>query len=266
MDEGVDEAEDPDRSGHVTHTSPHAEHSTGVVVGLESGAELALGEDDEGIKDLVELGEVEDPAVEGKTLVPETARVEAAGVAIGTEGDVGRVGLESTGLIAVEDGVAETSGTVDAADGVDETSETFRTEGAHERAADGTEHADEGPGGVDGEEDIVGNDKPVERPGLADSPGLLAGRLVVDVEELGGNGVDGSDGQRDLGVQPGVVNIIGDVEDGRGVGADRRRGDEARVGGGRELEEGCLGQGEGDGRHCDSWCNLNRVEFGEGWC
>lgn len=179
---------------------------------------------------------------------------------------MGRVGLESTSLIVVEDRVAETSGTVDAADGVDKTSKALRTEGAHEGAADGTEHANEGPGRVNSEEDIVGNDEPVERPGLADGPGLLAGGLVVDVEELGGHGVDGSDRERDLGVQPGVVDIIGDVKDCCGVGAGWGRGNEARVGGGWELEEGCLGQGEEDGRHSDSWCNLNRVEFGEGWC
>lgn len=46
-----------------------------MVVGLESGAALALCENDEGVEDLVEFGEVEPPAPEGKSFVPETAQI-----------------------------------------------------------------------------------------------------------------------------------------------------------------------------------------------
>ena len=38
MDEGVDKVEDPRRDRHVVYTSPHAEHITGFMVGLENGA------------------------------------------------------------------------------------------------------------------------------------------------------------------------------------------------------------------------------------
>jgi hypothetical protein len=52
----VDEREHPDRWRHVAHSCPHAHHSACVVVGLESGAPLSLDKNDDGIKDLVELG------------------------------------------------------------------------------------------------------------------------------------------------------------------------------------------------------------------
>ena len=75
VDARVDEGKHPDGSRHVADTGPHAEHSTGVVVGLQGGAALALHDDDDGIKHLVELGQVEDPAPESETLVPHATQV-----------------------------------------------------------------------------------------------------------------------------------------------------------------------------------------------
>lgn len=69
----VQETEEPDCWGHVAHTSPHAHHGTGVVVGLESRGSLALSQDNNGVDDLVELGKVEEPSIESETLVPETS-------------------------------------------------------------------------------------------------------------------------------------------------------------------------------------------------
>lgn len=79
MNERVDENKLPNGSRHVTHASPHAEHGSSVVVGLESRAELALGEDDEGVKNLVELAEIEDPAIVSQSLVPHTATNSSTG-------------------------------------------------------------------------------------------------------------------------------------------------------------------------------------------
>lgn len=70
VDEGVDKDKHPDRGGHVADTSPHAQHSACVVVGLQSCASLALCDDDASVDDLVELRQVEEPAPERKTLVP----------------------------------------------------------------------------------------------------------------------------------------------------------------------------------------------------
>lgn len=72
MDTRVDKDEHPDGRRHVAHTSPHTHHSTGMVVRLERGTHFPLGEDDEGVENLVELAEVEDPAVEGQAFVPDT--------------------------------------------------------------------------------------------------------------------------------------------------------------------------------------------------
>lgn len=79
VDSGVEEAEHPDGGGHEAHTSPHAEHGTGVVVSLERGAALSLGENDGRINDLVELGQVEEVSVERETLVPHPAALETGG-------------------------------------------------------------------------------------------------------------------------------------------------------------------------------------------
>lgn len=84
----------------------------------------------------------------------------------------------------------------------------------------------------------MGDDEQAEGESLADRPGLLAGRLVVGVEGLGGHGVDGGDGDGHLGVEDGMVDVIRDVNWwGKGSAAGRRRGDESGAGIGRELEE-----------------------------
>ena len=251
MDTRVDKGKHPDRGRHVAHTSPHAHHGTGVVVGLEGGAKLALGKNNESVEDLVELAQVENPAVESKTLVPETARLEAAGLTIGGELSIGRVGLPRLSIIVEEDRVAETSRTVQTAGRVDETGETLRSQRADHAAAQSTEHANEGPCRVDGKEDVVKDDEKLEEASLADGPGLLAGRLIVGIEGLGAHGVESGDGDRDFGVKPCLVDMVGDLERRRiGDRIRRRWGDKARVAADREREERSLREGEGDG-HLD---------------
>lgn len=75
MDTRVHERKHPDGRRHVAHSRPHAHHGACVVVGLERRASLSLGNNDGGIEDLVELGEVEEPAPESKTFVPESSNV-----------------------------------------------------------------------------------------------------------------------------------------------------------------------------------------------
>lgn len=86
VDEGVDQYKLPDGSRHISHASPHAQHGSSVVVGLKSRAELALSEDDESVKNLVELAEVEDPTIESQTLVPHTAADSSTGKSIDNGG------------------------------------------------------------------------------------------------------------------------------------------------------------------------------------
>lgn len=91
MDSRVDKDEHPDRGGHVAHASPHAHHGAGMVVGLERGAHLALCQDDEGIKDLVEFAQIKDPAVKGQALVPDAAQIRPARGSITRQGDIVRI-------------------------------------------------------------------------------------------------------------------------------------------------------------------------------
>jgi len=84
----VDKSKHPDRRGHEAHTSPHRQHSAGMVVFLECGASLALCENDGRVKDFVELGEVEPPAPESQALVPDSADIAGVGHAIGADENV----------------------------------------------------------------------------------------------------------------------------------------------------------------------------------
>jgi len=71
VDEGVEDDKDPDGGGLVVDAGPHGDHGTGVVVGLEEGRAAALEDDDDGVDDLVELGEVENVAPVAEGAVPE---------------------------------------------------------------------------------------------------------------------------------------------------------------------------------------------------
>lgn len=212
MDERVDEDEDPDGSRHVAHAGPHAHHGAGMVVGLEGGAELPLGEDDEGIQDLVELAEVEDPAVKGEALVPEPAVDLPAGcsVAIQKRGTAKARPLAEG--VAVDGGVSEAGRAVHLAEAVGRGGQSVGARGADDGAPHASEHAPEGPGGVDGEEEVVHYDEDAERLGLADGPGPLAVGGIVAVEQRDSDGVQGGDGDRDLGVEHSGIDVVWDLE------------------------------------------------------
>lgn len=261
MDERVKEDEDPDRYRHEADARPHAQHGTSVVIGLQSRAELALCEDDESVKDLVELAQVEEPAVEGQTLVPQTAGSEAAGTAIRAKDGrgVSSIRLPGLGLWVEEGGVAEAGRTVDAADRVDEASNARGAERAHDGATKSVKHAPPGPGRVDGQEDIVENDENAEEEGLADSPRLLAVRFVVGVQKLSGNGVDGRDGDGHAEVQSSVVDVIGNVErrGRRRAACWRRRNKAGSVG---TLRRDAQQRGRGEGQEDGERSHLCRLD------
>ncbi|KAG7051698.1 GNS1/SUR4 family protein, partial [Colletotrichum scovillei] len=182
---------------------PHAHHGTGVVVGLEGGAELALGKDDEGVEDLVELAQVEDPAVEGESLVPDSASGLTAGASIKAKSVVAGQAGPVTDSLVVDGGGTEASVAVELAEAVGSGSQTIGAKGAHNAPTHAAEHAPEGPSRVDGEEDIVQDDKGEEGLGLADSPRLTVGRVVVLVQELDGDGVESGNGDGHSGVKSG---------------------------------------------------------------
>lgn len=146
MDSRVEEAEHPDGGGHEAHSSPHAEHGAGVVVSLEGGAALSLGQNDSRIDNLVELGEVEEVSVESESLVPQSS-------ALKTGGPLPRRGSRREG-----DGVLRATVSVQLAQRIDNANDAVSAVDGGNSAREALVHADEGPGGVDGQEDIMEDD------------------------------------------------------------------------------------------------------------
>lgn len=239
VDTRVEEAEHPDSGRHEAHSSPHAKHSSSVVVSLESRASLSLCQDNSGINDLVELGQVEEVSVKRQSLIPHASALES-GSRLPRRGD-GRVGACVSGA----------SVTVQLAQRVDDADEAVSAVDGGDGAVESLVHANEGPGRVDGEEDVVQHHQPAECGGLGDGPWLVAARGVDFVEGYDGDGVDGGDGEGDAGIVGRVVDAGWDGEwGGEGGRARWRRGEGGWVGGGRELEECFGGEAEVDGgRH-----------------
>lgn len=105
VDQGVENDKDPDWWRGESNSGPHGEHCTCVVVGLQKGGLLALGQDDEGVDDFVEFGEIEEEAKVGETLFPDSF-VDVAKGSPESGGSGGGVGSDETAL-AVEE-VTET--------------------------------------------------------------------------------------------------------------------------------------------------------------
>jgi len=71
VNERVENNKDPDGGGLVVDAGPHGDHGAGMVVGLEEGRATALDDDNNGVNDLVEFGEVKDVAPVTERAVPE---------------------------------------------------------------------------------------------------------------------------------------------------------------------------------------------------
>lgn len=239
MDSRVDQDKHPDWGRHEAHASPHGQHSAGMVVFLEGGAALALGEDNGRVEDFVELGEVEPPAPEGKALVPDATDIGRVGQASrGVDQDIGVLARPGVGGRVVGDGVAESSRAVDLAERVNGADNGIGVAVVREGALQGAHHGDTRDGRVDGEEDIVEDDKGEEGARLRDSPGLVSVLAVVPIEVGDDDGVDGGDVQGHLVGQRALVDVLGNVEgvcEGGHAGVGVRDGRRRRVG--RELED-----------------------------
>lgn len=176
MNTRVQEAEKPDRWSHIAHTSPHAHHGTSVVVSLEGRAALALSKDDNSVDNLVELRKVEEPSVESKTLVPETSTSrQRSGRDISLPGSGGNPLLSSR---IVRDGVAKSRWSMELAKRVHNTNDSLRSRWRWDSSLKPLPHAYKGPSRVNGEEDVVKDDDPVEGACLGDGPWLVAARGV----------------------------------------------------------------------------------------
>lgn len=212
MNARVDEDKHPNGRRHVTHASPHTHHGTGVVVCLERGAQLALGQDDEGVEDFIELAQVEDPSVEGEAFVPDATQVGAAWSFIYPECNIVGVRQPPSLILTIVDGIAKTGRTVKPGHTVHEAIGTLGAQRVHHAVAHHANHAQKGPCRVDGQENVVDDDKCVEKTSLAEGPGLFAVGDVVLVQELRRDGIHDGDGYGDLGVQSGPVKMVGDQD------------------------------------------------------
>jgi hypothetical protein len=209
----VDQNEHPDGRGHEAHTSPHGQHSAGMVVLLERGATLAFYEDDNRVEDFVELGEVEPPAPESKTLVPDSANVGLVGEAgCRVHKDVGVLASPGVGSRVVGNCVTKPTGTIDLAERVDSANNRVRVAVVRERVLQRADHGHAGDGRVDSQEDIVEDNKGEERTRLRDPPWLVSMLTVVPVEVCDRDGVDGGNRQRNLVAQRALEDVLGDVE------------------------------------------------------
>lgn len=192
VDEAVDEDEHPDRWAHVAHTGPHAEHGASVVVCLQSRAALALRNNDEGVQDLVKLAEVEDPAPESQSLVPQSSNVGRIRVSVPAHVDERVLGLPDVDGRVVCCSVAKSSRSVDLAHRVGDTCKSARVVKAWPSVHKGSEHGDEGSEAVDCERDIVDDDEGLEEGLACDPPRLVVTLAVPGIEREDGDDIRSS--------------------------------------------------------------------------
>lgn len=156
-----------------------------MVVGLQSCASLALCDNDSRVNNLVELGQVEEPAPECKALVPQAANVGRVGSTFWQQLDHSILGLPEVGGCIVVDSVTKATRTVDLAQRVGNTSQASAVVKTRPSGVDSAAHGIEGDTGVDSQEDIVQDDEELESAGFADGPWLvfLASVVCVDQED-----------------------------------------------------------------------------------
>ena len=241
-----------------------------MVVFLERGASLALCENDSRVKDFVELGEVEPPTPESQALVPDSADIAGVGHAIRTDENVCVEAGPGVVVGAVGNGVAQTAGTVNLAESVNGADDGIGLAVVGKRVLQAADHGHASDGRVDGQEDVVEDDKGVEGPGLCNPPRLVAMLAVVPVDVGDGNEVDGGDGQRDLVREGALVDVLRYREwvcEGRLASPWGRNGRGRGIGG--ELEDCSRGpvpgvQRRACARHDDSVCGLCSYRKGSG--
>lgn len=237
MNSRIDQRKDPDRRPHVANARPHAHHGTRVVIGLQRRALLALGQDNRGVQDLIEFGQIEDPAKVGQPLVPQPPIVRRVGHASGSQLGF-RVGQNPfVGGRVVHGAVSQPPGARYLAQRIDDCNELVGIIPAGHRVAERLEHACKGPCRVHGQENIVQDDEGLEESRAADGPWLITPALVHAIQEDHGRRVDAGDGDWDPDIEQLGVQLGRDWEWLRPgalcLGSRKRRG--PRIG--REFEQ-----------------------------
>lgn len=183
-----------------------------MVVLLERGASLALCENNGRVEHFVELGEVEPPAPESQALVPDAANVQRVGEAIGSQGHVLVQAAPRVVVVAVPNRIAKSTRTVDLAEGVNGADKGVGLGVVGHGALHAADHGDKGHGRVDGEKDVVEDDKGEEGTRFGDLPGLVAMLAVVPVDVGDGDKVDRGNRQGHLVGEGALVDVLGDGE------------------------------------------------------
>lgn len=152
------------------------------MISLESGAALALGNNNGSVKNLIELGEVEPEAPPGKAFIPHSSHVGRWRAGKGVEAD-GAVSVVPLICLRVEGGsAAKSTWAIDLAESINGTDEGVAVGIMGEGALQTVEHGIASDGGVDSEEHVVQDDECIKGTRLADSPGLVTSAAVVRIQ------------------------------------------------------------------------------------
>lgn len=199
MNTRVEEHKDEDGRAHVSNTDPHADDGSGVVVALQVTGLLSLHQDDDGVDNLVKLAEVEDPAVECESFIPQSTRSQCGRRVRFEELVCCRVGREPEVDVrrrVVDRSVSVALRSLDLAHGIDRRHQS--TLGPLPRrdkrpSVSSCNNPHESPCRVDGKENVMQHNEPEECTRLADRPGFSAAGPVVLVERLDDDGIDDRD-------------------------------------------------------------------------
>ena len=202
----IDASEHPDRWGHVSNASPHGKHGSSMVVCLEEGGLFTLGKNDGSVEDLVELGEVKDPTIIRKSLVPDPTNISGIGhSSFQPHRDVGN--MPSTAGRVICSCTARTSRSVKLAKRVRDSSETVVILQSRPRVSDCPDHAGKCPRGVQGKQHVVRNNKDVESRCLTHGPRLVIAISINAIDASDGDGIDQRYGYGPCHMKHAVVDI-----------------------------------------------------------
>ena len=126
--------------------------------------------------------------------------------------NVGVPACPSIRVCVVCDCVTKTSGSVNLAERIDSANKRVRLPPVRERSLQAVKHSEAGDGGVDGEEDIVGDNERLEPAMAGDPPRLVTVLTVVPVEVGDRSGVDGSNGQGNFRVKRLLEYVLRDLK------------------------------------------------------
>jgi hypothetical protein len=130
-----------------------------VVIGLKGGAALSFGEDDEGVEDLIELGEIEPPSPPGKSLVPHPAYVRGVRKTVGTQANIAVLVDPLIRVRVIRVGIPKPARSMNLAESIDCSDKCVGLAVVREGPLQSAEHGVTCDGGVDGQEDVVGKHK-----------------------------------------------------------------------------------------------------------